>query len=191
MVGKNVPGIPGTSAARNFTHLARGPCRQMIFMTFHEAIFRWFHCASISFGNPHICAKLPVYFFSVRKMTLYQIGNTHIFMEFSNNWITSVINPFVWASLIHVNALAGSMKYVFQWTICERKMFGVSSLIDILSPEHPFTHNHCLIGIRIPITNLRCSSNCWHIFTEFCFIYDILIPTAIWWINMLRVIALL
>ena len=171
-------------------HLARGPFRQLIFMAFHEAIFQWFYCASLSFGNPHICAELPVYFFVFANWRCTK-QETHLYFSWNFQIITSIINPFVWASWIHVTAPAGSMKYVFQWTICERKMFGVSSLLDVLSPEHTFTHNHYLIGIRIPITNLRCSSNCWHLFIEYFFIYDILIPMAMWWINILRVIALL
>ena len=34
--GENVPGIPGSCATRNFTYLARGPCRVSLNGTFHQ-----------------------------------------------------------------------------------------------------------------------------------------------------------
>ena len=42
--GENVPGIPGTCATRNFTYLARGPCRSNADLM----LIRWLHSHEIS-----------------------------------------------------------------------------------------------------------------------------------------------
>ena len=46
MAGENVPGIPGTCATRNFTYLARGPCRYHVYSVFAsiETLFGFYYC---------------------------------------------------------------------------------------------------------------------------------------------------
>ena len=37
--GENVPGIPGACATRTFTYLVRGPCRKLLYGTYHRWTF--------------------------------------------------------------------------------------------------------------------------------------------------------
>ena len=88
--GKNVPGIPGACAARNFTHLARAPCdlTQMHLQ----------HNCNVESNHRLLCFKLCIVHFvtseSFRDTRFSPVFNAIIFIIWSSCTINLLIHVF-------------------------------------------------------------------------------------------------